>query len=242
MDRILLIDDDVELCELLIEYISSEGFLVDSVHEGEEGIRHALSGEYTLAILDVMLPDMIGFDVLRRIRAKTRLPVLMLTARGNDIDRIVGLEIGADDYLPKPFNSRELVARIRAILRRAHPEAGDPQLKTQAQPKITVGDIEINPATLEVFCQGESVALTTVEFRVLEVLLRNAGVVVSREDLTKEVLGRSLSAYDRSIVVHVSNLRKKIGREVRGVERIRSIRSAGYMYALHPDHTGGEKE
>ena len=178
MDRILLIDDDIDLCELLVEYLAAEGFLVDSVQEGEEGTRQALSGEYALAILDVMLPGMSGFDVLRRIRAGTHLPVLMLTARGDDIDRIVGLEMGADDYLPKPFNSRELVARIRAILRRSRQKADETPLKIQTPSKFTVGDIEINPATLEVFCRGESVDLTTVEFSLLEVLLRNAGVVV----------------------------------------------------------------
>jgi two-component system, OmpR family, response regulator CpxR len=233
MSRILLIDDDIDLCELLCEYLASEGLTVESVHEGEEGTRRALSGEYALVILDVMLPSMSGFDVLRRIRAGTSLPVLMLTARGDDIDRIVGLEMGADDYLPKPFNSRELTARIRAILRRTRQEAGEAPAKKPSASKLMVGDVELNPSTLEVLCDKEPVDLTAVEFKLLEVLLRSAGVVIAREDLTKEVLGRELTAYDRSIDVHVSKLRKKLGPAGNGMERIRSVRNAGYIYVLH---------
>jgi DNA-binding response OmpR family regulator len=237
MSLILLIDDDIDLCELLCEYLASEGLTVESVHEGEEGVRRALSGEYALVILDVMLPGMSGFDVLHRIRAGSNLPVLMLTARGDDIDRIVGLEMGADDYLSKPFNSRELTARIRAILRRTRQEGGEALTTRQSASKLVVGDIELNPSTLEVFRGEESVDLTSVEFKLLECLLRNTGIVVSREDLTREVLGRELSAYDRSIDVHMSRLRKKVGPAGNGAERIRSIRNAGYIYVLQNDRT-----
>lgn len=240
MSRILLIDDDIDLCELLSEYLASEGLAVESVHDGEEGARRALSGEYALAILDVMLPGMSGFDVLRRIRAGTNLPVLMLTARGDDIDRIVGLEMGADDYLPKPFNSRELTARIRAILRRTRQEGGEAPARRPSPSKLIVGDIELNPSTLETLCDKRPVELTVVEFKLLEILLRSAGVVVSREELTKECLDRELTAYDRSIDVHMSKLRKKLGPAGNGMERIRSVRNAGYIYLLRSNNVNGE--
>ena len=237
MNRILLIDDDIELGELLTEYMVSEGFAVESVQDGEEGARRALSNTYALVILDVMLPGISGFDVLRRIRAKTAMPVLMLTARGDDVDRIVGLEMGADDYLPKPFNSRELVARIRAILRRTKQEPGEPTTRLVPQ-KLKIGDIEMDFGTLEVLCQGKPVEMTAVEFKLLEVLLRNAGTIISREELTSAVLGRSLSPFDRSIDVHVSKLRKKLGHEVNGLERIKSVRNAGYMYVFSSRQSG----
>src|SRR5438105_13981019 len=169
MDRVLIIDDDFELCSLVSEYLEPEGFRVESVHDGETGLQRALNGNYLLVVLDVMLPGMSGFDVLRRIRATSRVPVLLLTARGEDVDRIVGLEIGADDYLPKPFNPRELVARIRAVLRRTK----DGKSAAASVPEILkVGDIELDPATRTVRQQGKQVELTSVEFRLLEVLLR----------------------------------------------------------------------
>lgn len=232
MSRILIIDDDVDLCELLTEYLASEGLILESAHDGAEGEQRALSNEYAMVILDVMLPGVSGFELLRRLRVRTAVPVLMLTARGDDVDRIVGLEMGADDYLPKPFNSRELVARIRAILRRTQQEAGEPA------PRITpsilrVGDIEMDLGSLEVLCQGKPVELTAVEFKLLEALLRNAGTILSRGELTGAVLGRSLSPYDRSIDVHISKLRKKLGDKAGGTERIKSLRNSGYMYVLH---------
>ncbi|MBI4763908.1 MAG: response regulator transcription factor [Deltaproteobacteria bacterium] len=239
MNRILLIDDDIELGELLTEYMASEGFTVESVPDGEEGVKQALSGSYTLVILDVMLPGISGFEVLRRLRAATTLPVLMLTARGDDVDRIVGLEMGADDYLPKPFNSRELVARIRAVLRRASKEPGEFPTRTGPQ-KLKIGDIEMDFGTLEVSCQGEPVDMTAVEFKLLEVLVRKAGTIISREELTAAVLGRPLSPYDRSIDVHVSKIRKKLGHEIGGIERIKSVRNAGYLYVLHSSRENGQ--
>ena len=230
MDRLLMIDDDLELSELLTEFLSAEGFAIETAHDGETGAKKATEGGYALIVLDVMLPGLNGFEVLRRIRAANRTPVLMLTARGDDVDRIVGLELGADDYLPKPFNPRELVARIRAILRRANPE---PKPATQpAKPeRLTVADVVLDFGTRTVRRNGELIDLTSVEFDLLALLLREAGRVVSREDLAKKVLGREFSPFDRSIDMHVSNLRRKIGHELNGIERIKAVRGAGYIYA-----------
>jgi two-component system response regulator CpxR len=236
-DRILVIDDDAELCQLVGEYLESEGFAVEAEGSGDGGAERALDGDYSLVILDVMLPGINGFEALRRIRARSDVPVLMLTARGDDVDRIVGLEIGADDYLPKPFNPRELVARIHAILRRARARAGAHE--AAAAEKLAVGDVELDTGSRTVRRAGAPVRLTAMEFDVLEVLLRNAGRVVDRESLVEQVLGRRYSPYDRSIDVHVSNLRKKLGHEVDGMERIKSVRQVGYLYSLPADAQDG---
>jgi two-component system response regulator CpxR len=228
MDQILIIDDDVALCELVTEYLEPLGFQIESVHRGDAGAERALAGEHSLVVLDVMLPGLNGFEVLRRIRAESKIPVLMLTARGDDIDRIVGLEIGADDYLPKPFNPRELTARIRAILRRTTPEASIDQA---VEKRVRVGDVELDSGTRAVSCGGENVELTAVEFDLLEKLLRAAGQIVTREELSKQVLGRSSSPFDRSIDMHISNLRKKLGHRVDATERIKTVRGVGYIYA-----------
>ena len=229
MNNILIIDDDTDLCDLLRDYLTPEGFVVEAVYNGLDGVELAVSGRYSLVVLDVMLPGINGFEVLRRIRAASRIPVLMLTARGEDVDRIVGLEIGADDYLPKPFNPRELVARIRAVLRRAESE---PQSQVQADTgRLIVGDIELVTGTRTVLRGGQKVELTSVEFAILETLLRLAGQVVSRDDLVKQALGRNLSAYDRSIDVHVSSLRKKLGQRIDESERIKTVRNIGYQYS-----------
>jgi two-component system response regulator CpxR len=227
MDRILIIDDDVALCELVTEYLEPLGFQIESVHRGDAGAERALAGEHSLVVLDVMLPGLNGFEVLRRIRAESKIPVLMLTARGDDIDRIVGLEIGADDYLPKPFNPRELTARIRAILRRTTSEAVDQTLEK----RLHVGDVELDSGTRAITRGGQSVELTAVEFDLLEKLLRSAGQIVTREELSKQVLGRSSSPFDRSIDMHISNLRKKLGHRADATERIKTIRGVGYIYA-----------
>lgn len=231
MKKLLVIDDDTKLCALLSEYLGPEGFEVEAVHDGREGVAAALGGGFDLIVLDVMLPTQNGFEVLRQIRSKTDTPVVMLTARGEDVDRIIGLEMGADDYLPKPFNSRELVARIRTVLRRVRP---DPESAAPARcaRKVVVGDVELDPGTRNVLCSGRSIALTSVEFTLLEHLLKAAGELVSREELTLKVLGRRLSPYDRSIDGYVSKLRKKLGHQVSGSERIRAIRSVGYLYAF----------
>jgi two-component system response regulator CpxR len=234
MERILIIDDDVELCSMIAEYLRPEGFTVEAVHNGERGLQRALSKEHDLLLLDVMLPGMNGFDLLRQLRTSSDLRVLLLTARGDDVDRIVGLEIGADDYLPKPFNPRELLARVRAILRRPQngkgPEAGE---------RLTIGDVEIDLGSRTASRNGESVELTSVEFNLLETLLRSAGKIVSREELAQKVLGRNLNLFDRSIDVHISKLRKKLGEMVSGAERIKTVRGAGYLYALPSEQKGG---
>jgi len=227
MDQILIIDDDVALCELVTEYLEPLGFEIESMHRGDTGAERAIAGKYSLVVLDVMLPGLNGFEVLRRIRAESKVPVLMLTARGDDVDRIVGLEIGADDYLPKPFNPRELTARIRAILRRA--KSDEPASKTTK--KLSVGDVELDSGTRAVYRAGRNVELTAVEFDLLEKLLRAAGQIITREELSKEVLGRNSSPFDRSIDMHISNLRKKLGHHFGATERIKTVRGVGYIYA-----------
>jgi two-component system response regulator CpxR len=231
MNRILVIDDDEELCALLREYLGPEGFDVETVYNSDSGIERSLSGDHDFIVLDVMLPGVSGFEVLRTVRKSSAVPVLMLTARGEDVDRIVGLEMGADDYLPKPFNPRELVARIRAIQRRG---AVRKQEKVEAEPskRLVVGDIELDTGTRVLRKKGKNIELTAVEFDLIEKLLRSAGNVVTRSDLVKKVLGRGLEAYDRSIDVHISSLRKKLGHKVKGIERIRTVRGIGYLYAL----------
>jgi two-component system response regulator CpxR len=237
VDRILVIDDDVELCSLVGEYLEPEGFQIEAVHDGNRGLDRALSGDHLLVVLDVMLPGMNGFDVLRRIRNTSRIPVLLLTARGEDVDRIVGLEIGADDYLPKPFNPRELVARIRAILRRTQSgEKGGERLEDQIPEVVQVGDIELDPATRIVRQNGKPIELTSVEFNLLHVLLREAGRVVTREHLVDAVLSRKFSPFDRSIDMHVSKVRKKLGDSDNGSDHIKTVRGVGYIFAHPRDH------
>ena len=228
-EHVLVIDDDVELCSLVSRFLVREGFHIDAVNGGAQGIERALSGEYALVVLDVMMPEMSGFDVLRRIRAESPMPVLMLTARGDALDRVLGLEMGADDYLPKPFSPPELAARIRAILRRAKPGA-TPQ--GAGSSTITIGDIELDTGARVVRHGHQLVNLTTVEFDLLETLMRAAGQVVSREKLTRDILGREFSPFDRSIDTHVCNLRKKIGPLPDGTDRIKGVRGIGYLYAL----------
>ncbi len=222
--RLLVIDDDQELCELLVEYLGGEGFAVDAVHDGELGLERAGTPGYDLVVLDVMLPGLNGLEVLRRLRAASRVPVVMLTARGDEVDRVVGLELGADDYLPKPFNPRELAARIRAVLRRTERGGAAPD------GLLRVADLELDPGARRVRVGGAEVELTGVEFALLERLLRAAGEVVERVDLSREVLGRRPSPFDRSLDVHLSNLRRKLGPSGSGGERIKTIRGVGYQY------------
>ncbi|MEA2262038.1 MAG: two-component system, OmpR family, response regulator [Acidobacteriaceae bacterium] len=223
MNSLLIVDDDVELCALLIERLAEDGFDLSAVHNGIDGLEVASNGSYSLVILDVMLPRMGGIDVLKQLRARSSVPVLMLTARGDDIDRIIGLEVGADDYLPKPFNPRELVARIKAILRRMD------ERRTGLE-KFTAGDILIDTSLREAYIGDRSLQLTTIEFDLLEVLVRNPGRALSREYLTGVALGRKLGAFDRTIDVHISNLRRKLD-EHRGIQRIKTIRGSGYLLA-----------
>jgi DNA-binding response OmpR family regulator len=227
VDRVLIVDDDIKLCRLLSERLSSEGFALEAVHDGARGLERVLSDEHALVILDLMLPGMGGLDVLRRVRTHSPVPVLILTARGEDVDRILGLEIGADDYLPKPFNPRELIARIRAILRRTSRSAA-------SGGSLRIGDIYLDPAAREAWLDTTRLDLTSVEFALFEALLRDAGHVVTREQLTESVLGRKLGPFDRVIDVHISNLRKKLGR-ARGEERIKSVRGSGYLFVVRSE-------
>jgi len=223
--KILLIDDDAELCSLLVEFLSREGFSLECEHEGTRGLDRALHGGFDVVILDVMLPGLDGFEILRRLRGESRIPVLMLTARGEDMDRISGLEMGADDYLSKPFNPRELVARIRAILRRLE------------RPPSPEGPLEINgvrivPGTREVSANDRKIEVTTFEFDILEWLMRSAGRVVSRDDLMEHLYNRKATAFDRSVDMHISHLRKKLET---GQPIIKTIRGVGYQFCRTPD-------
>lgn len=227
MDRVLIVDDDVELCRLLTARLSTEGFAIEAVHDGPRGLERALSKEHALVVLDLMLPGMGGLDILRRLRTQSPVPVLILTARGEDVERILGLEIGADDYVPKPFNPRELIARIRAILRRTI------QVSTTAVP-LVAGDLRLDPAAREAWLNDAPLHLTSVEFTLLETLLRVAGQILTREQLTETVLGRDLGPFDRVIDVHVSNLRKKLG-PAQGGERIKAVRGIGYLFVARSE-------
>jgi DNA-binding response OmpR family regulator len=229
VEEILLIDDDVELCAMLTEYLGRYGFRVRPVHRGDTGLKAALEKSYALVLLDVMLPGMDGFEVLRRIRAESQVSVLLLTARGEDVDRIVGLEIGADDYLPKPFNPRELLARIKAILRRSQTAA-----PAQEQSLLRVDGLELNRAARTVMDEGKRIELTDVEFALLEALMRAPGKVVAREEISESVLGRKFHPFDRSLDMHVSRLRKKLG-ERGGEERVKTIRGSGYQLAVNQE-------
>jgi DNA-binding response OmpR family regulator len=219
---ILIIDDDIELCGLLAEFLQLEGFSIDTVHDGAQAVEHLRGHRYDALVLDIMLPGMQGLDVLRRVREFCATPVLMLTARGEDTDRIVGLEMGADDYLPKPCNPRELAARLRAILRRT----GQPDGPGAA---LAVGDTLLDPAVRSATHAGQDLALTSAEFNVLRLLLARAGSVVDKDTLSQEALGRPLAAYDRSIDVHVSKIRKKLA-ACGGTKLIVSVRGVGYQF------------
>jgi len=222
MNHILVIDDDRELVDLLREILAWEGFAVDAAYDCDSGIAGALTGEHVLVVLDVMLPDGSGLELLKTLRTSSNVPVILLSAVGDAVDRILGLQIGADDYLAKPFDPRELAARIHAILRRTRdtPAGGS---------EIKVGDVAMSASRRLVVRDETPVELTAVEFNVLECLLRNAGNIVSRETLAERALGRPLAAFDRSVDVHVHNLRKKIS--ATPDERIKTIRGIGYMYA-----------
>jgi two-component system response regulator CpxR len=219
---LLVIDDDRELAALLGRVFAREGLAADFCHDGRSGLDTALRNAHDLVILDVMLPDLDGLSVLRELRRRLATPVLMLTARGDDVDRIVGLELGADDYLPKPFHTRELVARIRAILRRT-------QAAAAAAPTLVleVGGVRLDPGARSVTCDGRPVELTTMEFDVLHALMEAAGRVLSREALLDRVDGRDAGPFDRAIDVHVSHLRRKLGSDP---PRIRTVRGVGYQF------------
>jgi two-component system response regulator CpxR len=229
--HILLVDDDAELCSLLSEFLKREGFDVECAHEGNLGLEKAAQPGVDLVVLDVMLPGLDGFEILRRLRQHSKVPVIMLTARGEDVDRIVGLELGADDYLPKPFNARELAARIRAILRRyeRRAEAGTPRLE--------LNGVSLDPGTREVSAGGRKVDLTTFEFDILEMLMRSAGRVLSRDALMENFYNRKATPFDRSIDMHISHLRKKLEH---GDALIKTIRGVGYQFCRTPEDAHAE--
>lgn len=221
--NILIVDDDTELTDLLVQYLEPEGFNVICVHDGENAVKKALNQPFDAIILDVMLPKINGFEVLKAIREHLETPVLMLTARGDDIDRIVGLEIGADDYLPKPCNPRELVARLRAILRRT-------QKLPVSRPIIDHQGINVDCSTRMATQEGIPMDLTNAEFNILEMLIKSPGQAFSKEELTEYALGRKYTAYDRSIDVHISNLRNKLGDNQHGEPLVKTVRGFGYMF------------
>jgi two-component system, OmpR family, response regulator len=217
--RVLLADDDIELSDMLTEYLEREGFSVTAVHDGESAARLAVAGDFEIAVLDVMMPRADGVEALRRIRRESRIPVIMLTARGDDVDRIVGLELGADDYVTKPCTPRELAARLRAILRRVQPQAAE------GSAPLGAGDLTLWPEKRRVEWRGRSIELTSMEFNVLEVLMRNAGRIVSKKELSEQALGRPLARFDRSVDVHLSSIRHKLGE---AAALIRTVRGMGY--------------
>jgi len=230
VNRLLIVDDDRDLVNLLKRYLEGEGFHVDAAYDHASGLSAAHAGGHELIILDVMLPGGSGFELLKSVRQQSAVPVLLLTARGEAVDRILGLEIGADDYLAKPFDPRELVARIRAIFRRTRegtPAGG----RGDQDEELTVSGISMSTSTRTVSCAGAAVDLTSVEFNVLELLLRHAGSVVTREQIAEVALGRPLNAFDRSVDVHVSRLRKKLAACPGSDELIRPIRGIGYFLA-----------
>lgn len=226
MGKVLLVDDDVELSSMLREYVAREGFNVDMVHDGEAGVLAALSGTYSIVVLDVMMPNVGGIEALRRIRSQSRIPVLMLTARGDDVDRIVGLELGADDYVPKPCTPRELVARIRAILRRSNEAQTAVESESGA---LIVGPLVMWPQMRRAHWYGRELGLTSTEYNLLEVLARSAGRVVSKAELSEQGLGRPLARFDRSIDVHLSSIRHKLAPRPDGRPWIETVRGLGYQ-------------
>lgn len=228
--RLLLVDDDEKLARLLRDYLQQFGYEVDTAHEGRKGLAMALEGAYAAVILDVMLPGLNGFDVLRELRRESQVPVLMLTALGDEPDRIAGLEIGADDYLPKTFSTRELLARLRAVIRRSMVTAGRGPVENEAA--VVVGGLYIDPATHTATLDGEAMTLTPIEYEMLLALARSAGRVKTREQLLLEVAERDFESFDRSIDVHISALRKKLGDDSKAPRFIETIRGTGYRMRL----------
>ncbi|MCE0493910.1 response regulator [Vibrio salinus] len=225
MTHILIVDDDSELTGLLKEILTFEGFTVSEANDGEEALT-CIDASIDLILLDVMMPKLNGMDMLKKLRENWQTPVLMLTAKGEEIDRVIGLELGADDYLPKPFSDRELLARIKAILRRTQ---NNSQSKSD---QISYQDITLYPGKQEAYCDGELLDLTTTEFALLSHFIQHPGKTLTKEVLSLDVLGKHLSAFDRAIDMHVSNLRKKLPERQNGKQRIKTLRGRGYMMIL----------
>jgi DNA-binding response OmpR family regulator len=223
MNNVLLVDDDVELAAMFADYLRRDGFNVQAVYDGATGVTEALSGRHAIVVMDVMMPGMSGIEALGRIRLQSRIPVLMLTGKGDDVDRIIGLELGADDYVPKPSSPRELAARIRAILRRTQTSAEIPEL-------LSVGLLTMHPQKRNAIWNGQPLELTSTEFNLLEVLARNAGRVVNKNELSEAGLGRPLARFDRSIDVHISSIRQKLDVCSNGQSYIQTVRGRGYVF------------
>lgn len=230
-DKLLLIDDDKELGELLVEFLASEGFSLELAYSGEEGLQKLAEKDYDLILLDVMMPGMSGLDVLREMRNANTVPVLMLTAKGDELDKVLGLELGADDYLPKPYSHRELVARIRALLRRIEMEHQRPG--PAVQPVLTLGRVTLDTRVYQALIDKQDLELTQTEFKVLQTLMERAGQVVTKNELYQTVLGRPLEPYDRSIDMHVSNVRKKIMTLAEDYRPIKTLRGVGYQFVAN---------
>jgi len=231
MTHILIVDDDKELSSMLGDYLAAEGFSIDHAFDGEQGAQKTRSGQYDAIVLDVMMPKLDGFEVLRRIRSESSVPVIMLTAKGDDVDRIVGLEIGADDYLPKPFNPRELLARLHAVLRRTQTR----KTNNHKNKTLQIGELEISASSRTAFANGQPLDLTSTEFNLLNTLVNHVGNIVSKENLSEQGLGRALQKYDRSIDMHMSNLRKKLAQQGLGSMLI-TVRGQGYQITDEPKH------
>lgn len=231
MAKLLIADDDVELCTILQRYFALDGMQLEAVHRGDVVLDALQSSDYDLLILDIMLPGMQGLDVLRELRRVGSMPVIVLSARGEETDRVLGLELGADDYLPKPCSPRELAARVRSILRRTAGSASSTDDKS-AKTSLKVGDLELNLAARQLVCASERIELTGTEFNILHELLKSPGEIIAKADLSQRALGRRLQAFDRSLDTHVSNLRKKLGPAKDGQARINAVRGAGYVYIL----------
>jgi len=232
--RVLLVDDDRQLCDMLTEYLAADGFAVTAVHDGQAGVdalRDTDGDTCDVVVMDITMPVLDGFEALRRLRTFSSIPVLMLTARGDELDRIVGLEIGADDYLPKPFNPRELTARLRAILRRARTPNGP--ASDEADRELRVGDLVLDGDTRSVCLNDIAIEVTSTEFAVLEALARARGRVVGKDDLSRQALGRRWMPADRSLDTHISNLRRKLGPSGDGGPRIKTVRGQGYLFIMH---------
>lgn len=226
-NRLLLVDDDKKLCEMLQDYLAQENFLTDIVYDGESAISAVSIDSYDLVILDIMLPGQSGFEVLKAIRENSTIPVIMLTARGDDADSVIGLEFGADDYLTKPCSPRVLVAHIRAILRRSQSTPNnDDEINN-----LNIGDINLLPQSRTVYREADPIGLTSTEFTILETLMQNAGKIVNKNELSEKALGRKLAHFDRSLDVHISNVRKKMGFITDQKDRIKTVRNIGYMFS-----------
>ena len=228
-NKVLIIDDDEKLCKLLKEYLEENGFHVNTLPDGSEALQTIGSESPDIVILDIMLPEIDGLDILKEIRRVFRIPIIMLTAKGEDTDRIVGLELGADDYLPKPFNPRELLARMRAIMRRSASEGGDGTIKEDDH-VIRVGNLYLNRAKQAVFIEDNAVELSSTEYKILEVLMKNPNTILSRDQIMNLARGRDFMAFDRSIDVHISKLRAKLEPDPRSPQRIKTVWGTGYMF------------